>query len=89
MTQLLRKCSGKFQSAELDGELMMIHGETGKFYALKDIGLEIWQRLDDQPDLGMLSADLAGEYDADEERIRKDVTAFADRIVRIGFAEYC
>ena len=85
----LKKCPTRFQSAELDGELVIIHADTGKFYALKDVGLEVWRKLDDEPDLDRLIADLAGDFDADEETIRKHVFDFADSIVRIGFAAYC
>lgn len=76
-----------FQSAELDGELVVIHAETGKFYGLKDMGLEIWRRLDYFPDIGELCADIVKEYDVDLETANAHVESFCNKLVAIGFAE--
>lgn len=82
----VKKCPEAFQSAEVDGELVMIHGETGKFFALKDVGLDVWRKLDEEPELDAICTALAEEYDADEATIRDDVYAFARRIIGFGFA---
>lgn len=84
----LVKCPKAFQAAELDGELLIIHGETGRFYALKDVGLEVWRKLDEESDLDRLCTALTREFDADEQTVRDDVASFAADIVEIGFAEY-
>ena len=85
----LRKRPETFQAAQIDDELVMIHGQSGKFYALRGVGLDIWQRLDGEADLDRLCSALASEYDAADDTIRAQVRSFAEDIVETGFAEYC
>ena len=84
----LLKNPDKYESADLDGEVVMIHADTGKFFALKDIGLEVWSRLDGESDLDALCEGLSHDYDGDDDTIRTQVRAFCDDLVAIGFARY-
>ena len=84
----LLKNPDKYESADLDGEVVMIHADTGKFFALKDIGLEVWNRLDGESDLDALCEGLSRDYDGDDDTIRTQVQAFCDDLVAIGFARY-
>lgn len=83
----LRKISANFQSTIMDGELIMIHAGTGQFFALKDVGLEVWNALDSEPDLGRICSNLQADYNVDPEDCRKSVEEFADRLVLAGFVE--
>lgn len=83
----LRKVPASFQSTSMDGELIMIHAGTGQFFALKDVGLEVWNALDSQPDLDRICDDLQAGYDVSTEDCRKSVKGFADRLVAAGFVE--
>ncbi len=85
----IRKLEKSYQGAEIDGEFVLIHAETGQFFALKDTGLDIWQRLDDEADIDAVCRNLADEYDADESEIRPSVEAFVTRLVELGLARYC
>ena len=84
---LVRKLTDTHQGAEFDGELVLVHGHTGKFYVLKGIGLDIWQRIDNEVDFDWLCGQLSQEFDADEARIRASTKSFVDDLVRLGFAE--
>ena len=83
----LRKVPASFQSTTMDGELIMISVDSGQFFALKDVGLEIWNALDSEPDLDRICHNLQADYDVGAEDCRKSVEAFADRLVAAGFVE--
>jgi hypothetical protein len=85
----LCKIAGAGQGASIDDELVMIHAETGRFFALKDTGLRIWELLDSEPDLNRIGDELARQYDIDDETCRSQVRSFADQLVEAGFARYC
>lgn len=77
-----------FLSSEVEGELILVHGDTGGFYALKDVGLNIWRKLDEEDDLERVLDQICGEYDVAEAECRRSVMMFADQLVAAGFAEY-
>ncbi|MEZ5688156.1 MAG: PqqD family protein [Caenibius sp.] len=84
----LRKVHSAFMSTDLDGELIMIDGKTGAFFALKGVGLAIWRKLDDEPELDRICASLQATYDVEPAVCRDDVQTFAEHLVTTGFAEY-
>lgn len=75
-------------SAEVDGELVLIHADTGKFFALKDSSLAIWNMLDSHSDLDTIGAELERTYEVDPETCRRELRSFADQLVDSGFARY-
>lgn len=84
----LIKLSRNFLSSEVDGELILVHGETGGFFALKDVGFNIWRKLDDEADLDVISGQICDEYDVEDGVCSQSVAEFADQLVATGFAEY-
>lgn len=87
MARFLRKIETSNCATEMDGELVMIHVDTGKFFSLTGVGLEIWQRLDSQPDLDLICADLCLEYGITAEECGPAVDAFVSQLTTAGFAE--
>lgn len=84
----LRKCPDHYLASEVDGELILIHGETGRFFALKDVGFEIWKMLDHYSDVDQLCAQLTSEYEVDEGECRAAVDGFSKELVEAGLAEF-
>jgi len=84
----LIKLPDSFSATTIDDELVMIHRDTGKFFALKDIGLRIWHILEDEPDIDRLCDALLSEFEVDAEECRKSVLTFADQLVGAGLARY-
>lgn len=84
----MKKLSQNFLSSEVDGELILVHGDTGGFFALKDVGLNIWRKLDGEADLDAISDQIYDEYDVTRDECRTSVAVFADQLVSAGFAEY-
>lgn len=84
----IRKLPDAFLSSDVDGELIIVHGQTGGFFALKQVGYDIWRALDDEPDLAAICGRLAGEYAVSPDECRSSVAVFAQQLVDAGFAEY-
>lgn len=85
----LRKLPSAYLATEIDGELIMVRASTGGFLSLKNVGLAIWQALDEEPDLTKICNRLVLEYDVAPEACRQSVQEFADQLVTAGIAEYC
>lgn len=84
----LHKLTAKFLATQIDGELILVHADSGEFFSIKDTGLAIWQALDDHPELGVVSERLQSQFDVDQEKCRASVEDFAAQLVEAGFAEY-
>ena len=83
------KIEGAGQGAFVDDELIMIHADTGKFFTLRDSGLEIWNMLDNESDLEAIGAELERIFEVELEVCRAQVSEFAQQLVEAGFARYC
>lgn len=86
--QRLLKRPDKYLASEVDGEVILVHGDTGAFFALKDVGLAIWHKLDQQPELEAVCEDLQEEFEVDAAECRQSVDRFARELVEAGFAEF-
>lgn len=86
--QRLIKQPDNFLASEVDGELILVHGDTGAFFALKDVGLSIWRKLDENPALDAVCECLRSEYDVSPEQCQKSVDRFARELVEAGFAKF-
>jgi hypothetical protein len=67
-------------TAEVDGEIVMMSIEQGRYYGLDDIGSDIWQRIEPPCTFAALIDGLAGAYDADRATIAGDVQALLLRM---------
>jgi outer membrane protein assembly factor BamB len=60
-------------TSEIDGKIVALGVDSGKYYAFDEISTDIWSRLDAQPRLADLCRALANDYDADIKTIQVDV----------------
>lgn len=67
-------------TAEVDGEIVMMSIERGRYFGLDDIGSDIWKRLDTPCSFTELVDRLAGDYAADRATIAADVRALLGRM---------
>jgi len=81
------RCSDRQLAAEVDGEVVMVSVERGRYYGLDDIGSEIWRRIAAPVRVGALCSALASEYDADPASIERDVLALLERLAAEGLIE--
>lgn len=73
--------------ATADGELVLMHVETGRFFALSGSGLRIWQMLEAPTSLGTLVDQLTREYEVAPDQCLKDVTALCEQMAEGGLID--
>jgi hypothetical protein len=62
--------------ADVDGEIVMMSIDSGKYHGLDEVGSRIWRLLEEPMLLSQLIALLQKEYDADYERCLLDTIPF-------------
>src|SRR6266705_1817512 len=67
-------------TAEVDGEVVMMSIEQGRYFGLDDIGSDIWRRIEPPCSFATLVDRLVAEYDADRATIAADVQALLGRM---------
>ena len=60
-------------TAEVDGEIVMMSIEQGRYFGLDDIGSDIWKRIELPCSFATLIDGLTVDYDADRATILADV----------------
>jgi hypothetical protein len=60
-------------TAEVDGEIVMMSIEHGRYFGLDDIGSDIWKRLEEPCSFAELIDRLITDYDSDRTTIAADV----------------
>ncbi|HEY1029813.1 MAG TPA: PqqD family protein [Pseudomonas sp.] len=60
-------------TSEIDGKVILLGTDSGKYFAFDDISTDIWNRLDTYPLLADLCNALSRDYDTDLETIQADV----------------
>ena len=77
-TQIAR--SPAVLAAEVDGEVVMMSIEQGRYFGLDDIASDIWKRIEPPCPFGELVDRLAADYEAERETIARDVRALLERM---------
>lgn len=67
-------------AAEVDGEIVMMSIEQGRYFGLDRIGADIWKRIEPPCSFGALIDALLAEYDADRATIAADVRLLLGRM---------
>ena len=67
-------------TAEVDGEVVMMSIEQGRYFGLDDIGSDIWKRIEPPCSFATLVDRLVADYDAERATIAADVQALLGRM---------
>ncbi|WP_026506628.1 lasso peptide biosynthesis PqqD family chaperone [Butyrivibrio sp. MC2013] len=70
---------------DLSGEKVMIDFETGKYYMIKGVGNDIWDRIQTETTVSDLVASLLAEYEVSEEECKTSVIAFLEKLEELNF----
>jgi len=81
-TILLRNTS--LPCTDLDGELVFLGLDTGKYLGLKGTARRIWELLEEPRTLGSLVDVLAAEYSISPARCLADIEPFLERLRKNG-----
>lgn len=87
--QSVRKRHDKFLATDIDGEMILVHADSGAFFSLTGTGLAIWQALDHNNDPEAIVQSLRDSYDVEHGHCQRSVSRFTHRLVEAGFAEFC
>jgi len=71
-------------STELDGGVVLMSIDRGRYYALDAIASAVWRRLDTEPAAETLIAGVIADFQGDPERIRADVLTLLSRWLSEG-----
>lgn len=71
-------------STELDGDVVLMSAEQGRYYALDAVASSVWRRLDAAPTGEALIADLVADFQGNSEQIRADVLALLRNWLKEG-----
>lgn len=63
-------------AADLDNEMVLLNIETGLYFGLDELGSMIWSLLAEGMAETAIVQRILDEYDAEPERVRRDVEAF-------------
>lgn len=69
---------------ELDGQTVLLDLERAFYYALDDVGAQVWRRLTEQPDPERVVAQLLTKYDVDEATLRRDLSGLFAELAEAG-----
>lgn len=73
---------------EIEGEIILVPLVSGmgdmedELYSLNETGRAIWRKLDGVKPVAEVVADLAAEYEADPEIVKRDVAGLLEELLR-------
>lgn len=68
----------EYISTRLDGEEVILHKGSEKYFGLNEVGTRLWEFLEEPQTVDELVATIREEFDVSEEQSRKDVESFID-----------
>ena len=68
--------SGNTLSTEIDGEMVLVGIETGRYYGFDAIGTAIWKRIEQPCRVDALCAALVADFDGDPALIERETQTF-------------
>lgn len=76
-------------SSEMDGDLVMMSIEHGKYFGISGVGQRVWELIENPISLRDLVATLLQEFEIDEATCRSDVLGFASSLLEHKVAKLC
>ena len=85
MNRIVR--SPECMSADLGGQVAVLHPGSGVYFGLNDVGAIIWDALAEPMTRPQLCARVMAEYDVDEAQCAADVTRLIDALLEHGLVK--
>jgi hypothetical protein len=67
-------------STELDAEGVLLNLETGEYFGLDEVGLQMWKLLRDDGDVEAVRAKLLDQFDVTEDVLARDLSEFIGKL---------
>ncbi|MBI5539772.1 MAG: PqqD family protein [Bacteroidia bacterium] len=68
-------------SSRMDNEIVMMHPESGKYFALNPVAARIWELMETEHSIIELVDKLQREFDVDSETCKNEVTVFIENVL--------
>ena len=78
---------GDVLDADMDGELVMMNIEQGRYFGLNQTGTRIWALLADPIVISDLCDQLTTEFSVPPEQCRQEVIAFLENLLNRGLLQ--
>lgn len=72
---------------DLHGELVLLNFDSETYFGLDAVGTRIWSVLSESETVEDGVQTLLGEFDVEEERLRRDVSALLEKLIDGGLVE--
>lgn len=70
-------------STTLDGESVLLHTGSGKYFGFNEVGTDIWEMMQEPQSVAELTREIVEKYDVSRETVRADVESLlADLVER-------
>jgi hypothetical protein len=74
-------------AAEMDGDLVMMSIEQGRYFGISGVGTRVWELLEKPASVDQLCAAVLEEYDVDEGVCRADIHAYVEKLLGMGLLQ--
>ena len=74
-------------SAELDGEAVILHLESGVYYSLDQVGAHIWVLIQQPRTINEIRDAILEEYEVAPDRCERDIVKLIEQLVDAGLVE--
>ncbi|MBI3200160.1 MAG: PqqD family protein [Myxococcales bacterium] len=68
----------------VDGEAVLLHLDTGKYFGLNPTGTRIWRMLTESASSARIVSEVASEFGVDEETVWRDLAALVKELTLRG-----
>ncbi len=75
-------------AVEIDGTLVALDLGSGAYYAFDEVATAMWRALTELGERAAALERLRAQYDADPQRIERDLDALIERLIAGGFARW-
>ncbi|MDD3959678.1 MAG: lasso peptide biosynthesis PqqD family chaperone [Oscillospiraceae bacterium] len=76
--------TGSIVTADMDGETVMMHVESGNYFGLGEVGSTIWAFMEEPVGVREIIEHLSESYDVERERCEAETLDFLNEMVTLG-----
>ena len=84
LTKIKLKISPEVHSQEVNGETVLLDLQSESYFGLDEVGTRIWQLLHENGDMASIFETILGEYDVEEEPLRRDLEELVEKLLEAG-----
>lgn len=82
---IVNKIVGEFVETEIDGELILMHIDTGSFFSMESTGHKVWKLLDKYENTDDIIKYILDHYGASKDNCADEVENFILDLDNAGF----